>query len=149
MSKLAELRKNDMMAHLLDALEQGKDIGHYGRLVFAMVGRHLMDDDDLVRHLAKNPDFSELQAKSLVHQVRSRDYNPPKREKILAWQKEQDFPICPDTGTDPDACNLYKNLEFPPDVYEKIGEYHEEKVRAEEENDDTPTTKRRNAKTNA
>ena len=126
------LRQNDMMRHLMDALASGQDIGHYGRLVFAMVGRHLMDDDDLVRHLAKNPDFSELQAKSLVHQVRSRDYNPPKREKILAWQKEQDFPICPNSGTDPDACNIYRNLEFPPGVYEKIGEYHEEKVRAEE-----------------
>ena len=31
-----QLRSNDMMAHLLDALEHGKDIGHYGRLVFAM-----------------------------------------------------------------------------------------------------------------
>jgi len=35
-----ELRKNDMMAHLLDALDAGNDIGHYGRLVFAMVARH-------------------------------------------------------------------------------------------------------------
>ena len=33
-----ELRKSEMMAHLLDALDRGKDIGHYGRLVFAMVG---------------------------------------------------------------------------------------------------------------
>ena len=32
-----DLRKSDMMAHLLDALDKGKDIGHYGRLVFAMV----------------------------------------------------------------------------------------------------------------
>jgi hypothetical protein len=100
-----------------------------------MVGRHFMQDDELVRQLAKNPDFSEIQAKALVNQVRSRDYNPPKREKILAWQKEQEFPICPG-GADPDACNLYKNLEFPPDVYEKIGEYHEEKVRADEESED-------------
>ena len=28
------------MAHLLDSLNDGKDIGHYGRLVFAMVARH-------------------------------------------------------------------------------------------------------------
>ena len=26
----AELRKDSMMAHLLDSLEAGKDIGHYG-----------------------------------------------------------------------------------------------------------------------
>src|SRR3954453_5553942 len=119
MQKNDSLRQNDMMRHLMDALAKGQDIGHYGRLVFAMVGRHFMDDDELVRQLAKNPDFSELQAKALVNQVRSRDYNPPKREKILQWQREQDFPICPHGSTDPDACNLYKNLEFPPDIYEK------------------------------
>ena len=143
------LRQNDMMRHLMDALAQGQDIGHYGRLVFAMVGRHFMDDDDLVRHLARNPGFSEIQAKALVNQVRSRDYNPPKREKILQWQREQDFPICPASGTDPDACNLYKNLEFPPGVYEKIGEYHEEKVRAEEEDADDRSAKSRKARSNA
>ena len=29
-----DLRQNKMMAHLLDALGDGEDIGHYGRLVF-------------------------------------------------------------------------------------------------------------------
>jgi len=149
MQKNDSLRQNDMMRHLMDALAQGQDIGHYGRLVFAMVGRHFMDDDDLVRQLTMNPDFSEIQAKALVNQVRSRDYNPPKREKILQWQREQDFPICPGGGTDPDACNLYKNLEFPPGVYEKIGEYHEEKVRAEEEDADDRSAKSRKARSNA
>jgi hypothetical protein len=38
-----------MMAHLLDALEAGTDIGHYGRLTFAMVARHFMSEDMLVR----------------------------------------------------------------------------------------------------
>ena len=33
------LRNNDMMARLLNALEAGKDIGHYGRFVFAMIAR--------------------------------------------------------------------------------------------------------------
>src|SRR5687768_15138051 len=81
------LRRNEMMRHLMDALSKGEDIGHYGRLVFAMVGRHFMDDDELVRHLSKSKGFSDVQAKALVNQVRSRDYNPPKREKILEWQK--------------------------------------------------------------
>ena len=133
MQKNDSLRQNDMMRHLMDALGRGQDIGHYGRLVFAMVGRHFMEDEELVGHLAKNPGFSEIRAKALVHQVRSRGYNPPRREKILAWQEEQDFPICPGDGADPDACNIYRNLEFPPGVYDRIEEYHEEKVRAEEE----------------
>jgi hypothetical protein len=149
MQKNDPLRQNDMMRHLMDALGEGQDIGHYGRLVFAMVGRHFMEDDELVRHLSKNPDFSDVQAKALVNQVRSRDYNPPKREKILAWQQEQEFPICPDTGTDPDACNIYRNLEFPPGIYEKIGEYHEEKARAMDEADGGRSSKRRQAKSNA
>ena len=45
---LQDLRRNGMMTHLLDALERGEDIGHYGRLVFAMVARHFSDADTLV-----------------------------------------------------------------------------------------------------
>ena len=132
MRKADSLRQNGMMRHLMEALDRKQDIGHYGRLVFAMVARHFMDDEELVSHLARNPNFSALQAKALVQQVQSRDYNPPRREKIAQWQREQEFPICPG-GDDPDACNLYRNLEFPQDVYEKIGEYHEEKVLAQED----------------
>ena len=122
-----DLRKNDMMAHLMDALDKKKDIGHYGRLVFAMVGRHFMDEEELVKHLKKDPNFDEVKAKALVQQVQQRDYNPPRRERIMEWQKEQDFPICPG-GDDPDACNLYRNLKFPDGVYEKIEQYREQKV---------------------
>jgi len=124
-----ELRQNGMMGHLLTALEQGNDIGHYGRLVFTMVGQYFLSDGELVKWLTKNPDFDEVQAKALVEQVRSRGYNPPRREKILAWQKEQGFPICPG-GDDPDACNLYRDLKFPDGVYQDIQEYHEQKAGA-------------------
>jgi hypothetical protein len=127
---LEDLRQNGMMAHLLGALEKKKDIGHYGRLVFAMVGRHFLEEDELVQMLQKNPNFSEVQARALVNQVSSRDYNPPKREKIMQFQAEQEFPICPDAD-DPDACNLYRNLKFPDGVYEKIAEYHEQKAEAQ------------------
>jgi hypothetical protein len=70
---------------------------------------------------------SEEQARALVLQVRGRDYNPPKREKILQWQAEQGFPICP--SEDPDGCNVYRNLKFPDGVYEHINEYYEQKAR--------------------
>jgi hypothetical protein len=36
-SGMEELRRSPMMAHLLDALEKGTDIGHYGRLTFVTV----------------------------------------------------------------------------------------------------------------
>ncbi|MGI8550454.1 MAG: hypothetical protein ACR2PL_06595 [Dehalococcoidia bacterium] len=68
-----DLRQNEMMAHLLDSLDQGKDVGHYGRLVFAMVARHFMDDDELVGYLQKDKDFSEEDARTLVKQVEGRD----------------------------------------------------------------------------
>ena len=48
-----------MMAHLLDALDRGQDIGHYGRLVFAMVANHFVDDDELIDWLRKDRDFSD------------------------------------------------------------------------------------------
>lgn len=123
---IEELRKSDMMAHLLDALDEGKDIGHYGRLTFAMIARHFMDDDALIEYLQKDQDFSEVEAKALVKQVEGKDYNPPKRDRILDWQSQQDFPICPNAD-DPDSCNVYRDLKFPDHVYEHISSYYEHK----------------------
>ena len=123
---VAELRKNDMMAHLLDALDQKKDIGHYGRLVFAMVARHFLSEDELIGYLTKDSDFNETEARSLYQQVQGKDYNPPKRERVLQWQEQQEFPICPNPD-DPDACNVYKDLQFPDHVYEHISEYYQHK----------------------
>ena len=127
---LQDLQKNDMMAHLLGALDRGENIGHYGRLVFAMIARHFIDDEELVGLLTKDPDCPEAKARALVQQVQGRDYSPPRREKILQFQSQQEFPICPITG-DPDACNVYKNLQFPENVYQHIGEYYEQKAEAQ------------------
>ena len=121
------LRKNGMMAHLLDSLDEGQDIGHYGRLVFAMVARHFVDEDTLVETLRQDPACDEAQALALVEQVQGRDYSPPRREKVLDFQSRQDFPICPNAD-DPDACNVYKDLQFPESVYAHIGEYREQKA---------------------
>ena len=49
------------------------------------------------------------------------------RARILEWQQEQEFPICPD-AENPDACNVYKDLKFPDEVYQSISEYYEEKT---------------------
>jgi hypothetical protein len=106
-----ELRKNGMMSHLLDALDGGQDIGDNGRLVFAMVAHHFINDDELCQWLCKGAGCDEAHARSLAHQVRQRDYNPPRPEKIRQFQQQQDFPICP--TADPDACNVYRDLSFP------------------------------------
>jgi DNA primase large subunit len=122
-----DLRQSTMMSHLLDALEQGKDIGHYGRLVFVMVARYFVDQDELVKLLLQGGDTDEPKARALVQQVIERNYSPPRRERILEWQAKQDFPICPDSD-DPDACNVYRELEFPDSLFEHIEEYREQKV---------------------
>ena len=126
---LKDLRRSPTMAHLLGALDDGTDIGHYGRLVFAMVARHFLKEGEVVRYLAKDRDFSEDEALALYHQVMSRDYNPPRRERILEWQSQQDFPIIPNAD-DPDAGNLYRELTFPDGIYDDISEYHEQKAEA-------------------
>src|ERR1700761_4919426 len=82
----AELRKDSMMAHLLDSLEAGKDIGHYGRLVFAMVARHFMSDQEVLAWLKRDPDLRDEDAANMLRQVEQRDYNPPKRERLLECQ---------------------------------------------------------------
>lgn len=128
-----ELRQSEMMRHLLDSLEEGKDIGHYGRLTFAMIARHFLSENELIAHLQKDQDFSETEAKALVLQVQGKDYNPPKRDRILAWQQHQDFPICPNSD-DPDACNVYRDLQFPDHVYDHISDYYEQKAEKGEAN---------------
>ncbi|CAA9475547.1 MAG: hypothetical protein AVDCRST_MAG05-902 [uncultured Rubrobacteraceae bacterium] len=121
-----DLRQSPMMAHMLDALENREDIGHYGRLVFAMIGRHFVSNDELVGLLTQDHDAEEGEIRALVQQVEEKGYSPPKRDKILEYQGQQDFPICPNPD-DPDACNPYQELQFPDEVYESIQEYQEKR----------------------
>ena len=124
---IEELRQSPMMSHMLDALDEGEDIGYYGLLVFAMIGRHFVGNDELIELLTKDLDADEGEIRALVEQVEEKGYSPPRREKILEFQSQQDFPICPNPD-DPDACNPYAELQFPDDVYESIQEYREEKA---------------------
>lgn len=78
-----DLRQSPMMDHLLRALENGEDIGHYGRLTFAMVARYFVDNEELVGLLAEDTDESEREARALVQKVEEKGYNPPRRERIL------------------------------------------------------------------
>ena len=126
-----ELRKDSMMAHLLDSLEAGKDIGHYGRLVFAMVARHFLPHDEVLVWMTKDADFGEEEARLMLVQVEGRDYSPPRRDRILQWQSEQEFPILPNVD-DPDCGNLYRNLNFPQEIYQHIGHYREQKAESGE-----------------
>jgi DNA primase large subunit len=125
-----DLRQSPMMGHLLDALNSGEDIGHYGRLVFAMIARHFVGDDELVELLTKDCDADEQEIRAMVQQVREKGYSPPRRERILQWQSQQDFQICPNPD-DPDACNVYNELQFPDEVYESIQEYQEKRQTAD------------------
>ena len=125
------LRDSPMMAHLLDALEVGTDVGHYGRLTFAMIARHFLDEDKLVSLLAAQRGEDETSARALVLQVQGRDYNPPKRDRILEWQSQQEFPICP-TPDDPDSCNVYSDLRFPEGIYDNINEFYQEQASSAE-----------------
>jgi hypothetical protein len=128
---MEELNQNPMIAHLIDALERGEDIGHYGRLTLAMVAHHFLDHDELCELLGKGNGATPEEISALVRQVEVRGYNPPRRERILEWQKEQEFPVCPNPA-DPDACNVYRDLKFPDDTYKKIEQYQEAKVEAEQ-----------------
>ena len=121
---LEDLRQSEMMAHLLDALDKGQDIGHYGRLTFVMVARFFVSDDEIAEQLMKDKDCDEQKARLLIKQVEAKGYNPPKRERILEWMKQQEFPICQDTEN-PGSCNVYKSLEFPAEMYAKISSYYE------------------------
>jgi DNA primase large subunit len=124
-----DLQQSPMMNHMLEALDRGEDIGHFGRLTFVMVARHFVDNDELVELLTKDHDADEQEIRAMVQQLEEKGYSPPRREKILEWQREQDFQICPNPD-DPDACNVYNELTFPDGVYEDIQEYQEKRQTA-------------------
>lgn len=118
-----ELKESAMMSHLMSALDRGQDIGHYGRLVFVMVGRFFLSDQELLDYMTKDKDCDEEKAREIIRQVEAKGYNPPKRERVIEWMNQQDFPICEDAAN-PDSCNIYKEVNFPPEVYEKISSYY-------------------------
>jgi hypothetical protein len=95
-----------------------------------MIARYFLNETELLEYLLKDPDTDECKARSLIAQVESRDYNPPKRERVLEWMSRQKFPICPDTA-DPDQCNVYKTLDFPKEIYDKIQDYYEGKAESQ------------------
>ena len=121
---LEELRQSAMMSHLLDAMDRGEDIGHYGRLVFVMIGRFFLSTDELKQQLMKDKDCDEQKADLLIRQVEAKGYNPPKRDRVIEWMNQQDFAIC-ENSENPGSCNIYKEIKFPPEVYEKISSYYE------------------------
>ncbi len=122
-----DLKQSPMMAHLMQGLDAHEDIGHYGRLVFVMVGRFFLHDDELIKYLQKNPGVSAEDARALVAEVERKGYNPPQRNTILEWQQQQDYAICPEAD-DPDRCNVYKELKFPDEVYQNVNEYAKQKL---------------------
>jgi hypothetical protein len=126
---LKDLQRSPTMRYLLDALNEGKDIGHYGRLTFAMAAHDFLDKEELAKILLKGKGADEQQIHALVQQVEARDYNPPSRQRILEWQANQDFKICPNED-DPNACNLYQELDLPDEVFENIEEYRDQQFEA-------------------
>jgi rubrerythrin len=117
------LRASPLMARLMDALERGEDIGHYGRLTFAIVARHFLPEAEMLRLLGNCPAHGAAEAREMLADVTEHDYTPPTPETIRAWQIHQSFPICPDPA-DPDTCNVYRDLLFPERVYGHLEEYH-------------------------
>jgi hypothetical protein len=126
----SQLSDSPMMRHLLDGLNAGTDIGHFGRLTFVMVARFFMREDELVGLLERQPDVSHDDALALVTEIAERDYSPPQRDTILRWQQRQDFPICLEAD-DPRGCDVYRDLQFPEQVYHHIEQFYLDQAEAE------------------
>ena len=63
---VSSLRNEPMMDHLLNALDAGEDIGHYGRLVFAMVAHHFLSEESMFEWLTKDPGINQEEAAALL-----------------------------------------------------------------------------------
>ena len=96
---IQDLQQDEMMVHLMEALENKQDIGHYGRLVFAMTARHFFSDEEVFDWLKKDPDCDDAKARSILVQVEQRGYNPPRRDRVLDWINSKAFPFVPTRRT--------------------------------------------------
>lgn len=88
-------------------------------------------DAEATKSPASPSSAGDEQTRLMLRQVEGRDYNPPKRARIVEWQAQQEFPILPNPE-DPDCGNLYRNLKFPEEIYSHIGQYQEKKMEAGE-----------------
>ena len=70
------LQQSPMTHHLLDTLDWGEDINHYGRLALAIVPHHFAERDELVEWLSNDGNPNENQARALAQQAEERAYNP-------------------------------------------------------------------------
>ena len=59
--------------------------------------------------------------KGLVQQVEEKGYSPPRREKILEYHSQQDFPICPDPDDTTPATHT-RNCSSPTGVSTRVFE---------------------------
>jgi hypothetical protein len=118
------LAASPTVAHWLAALESGRDIGHFGRLAFAIVARYFLAADQLVALLASQPKYDGPRARQLLLRVRERGYAPPSRPRLIEWQARQTFPLLP-SCEDPTVGNLYRELPLPDSVFGQIEEFWE------------------------
>ena len=101
------------MARLLDALEAGQDLGHYGQFTFVTVARHFMDEEAILDLLERQPEMDRSKALALVEHVKERGYNPPHRDRIVEQQAKGGFQIIenpqdPDTAISTGSCSSPK-----------------------------------------
>src|SRR5215218_5041658 len=86
-----------------------------------MAARHFLDQLGAGPVLSKDSDTDE--ARVLVVQVQER-LQPAQGERILEWHDQQPFPSCP-SPDDPDACNVYRELDLLDEILENIQHYLE------------------------
>ena len=94
-----DLKKNAMVAHLIDVLDHKEDIGHYGRLVFTRVAQHFLSEYEVVAELAKDKEFSEEQARSLYLQVQSKTITHPSARRSCSTSRSRNFRSSPTRTT--------------------------------------------------
>ena len=118
------LQQSPMIHHLLDTLDWERTLATtYGRLAFAVVAHSFSERDELVEWPSKDGNLDEMRPARWPSRPR-RGPTAPRRERILGWQEQKDFSICPNPD-DPDACNVYSELQLPDEAYQDIQECQE------------------------
>jgi len=114
--RLEDLRQSPMMNYLLDALDSGEDIGHQGWLTFAIVAHHFLERDELVAWLSKDGDTDKNEVRA-GPAGRGEGLQPAAARAHPRVAGAAGLPDCPNPE-DPDACNVYNELQFPHDAYQ-------------------------------
>ena len=125
---LDDLKRNPMMRRIIQTMESGQDVGHYGRFIFTVVASYFIGEKEITDLLKRQPEIEDSEeALGFYLQVASARYVMPTSARIRAWDKSEEqknFPLI--IQGDRNSGNLYREIPLPQQALVSVRSYWRE-----------------------